>query len=545
MIFTDTPGANKDKYMSVTRYYKDPKVVLLQNVNGGDAAVLTNKDSHASRVFKLNSIGAEIISMLARPRTREELIAALSEKYPGQAAAITSDVPAYLEQLCAGRLLKTTEEKARCILLVYPFSRKKEFTEPVPPLGLLLLAESLQKAGHSVEIYDFQLPGASMRDFFARLEQIRYDAVGFSVNTVNAHEAVMLAGAVKLSSPDTKIIFGGPHVTFEYARLLADHPQIDLAVLGEAENSIAPALDYLFSDFTGDAPPGTAHMARSLLVKGEGVPPPVDLDSLGLLDLSRVVNLRHHRDYPAYPLMTSRGCPFNCAYCASPAFWGRTYRRRDLESVMREVRQAKERYGYQVFKLEDDTITADRKRLMEFCRAIKHEGVRWVALSRVEAIDQETVTAMRASGCYAVFTGIESLDVKVLETIHKSRNLSAQELEERVDLCVKAGMRVDLSFILGLPGETTATAAGMLEFCRRIKSRYSNTVSTTFNFITMFPGTELSRRASELGYSRVSIDRTESLIGPTWASPTMSAGDMWRVFTTNLLNYSELKYATK
>ncbi|HAH32200.1 MAG TPA: hypothetical protein DCL44_07805, partial [Elusimicrobia bacterium] len=411
---------NNSKAVSV-KYYKTPSAVCVRDVNGKNMVFIPSESTHTSKVLILNTVAFEIVTLLETPRTVHELVSALSSRYPAVKEKIPADIKRCLDSLRVNGIVKELGSFQGNVLLVYPFCRNKKNYEPVPLMGVLTLANIINKAGADAKVYDFQLAKSDTRDFLRHMRENQYDVVGFSVNTVNVEEALTLSAAVKALLPNVRIIFGGPHATFEYERLLSNMPQIDMVFLGESENTIMAGLDFLFSDGMGVPPEGIAYRKNGTVMGGARNMRPVDIDALSVLDFSSVINLADPREYTAYPILTTRGCPFDCSYCASSAFWKRKFRLRSIDNVMDEIRAAKERYGFKMFLIEDDTLTADKKRFLEFCSKMKQEDVQWSALSRVDCIDETVVHEMKASGCAVVFLGIETLNECTLRVIHKFR----------------------------------------------------------------------------------------------------------------------------
>jgi len=117
--------------------------------------------------------------------------------------------------------------------------------------------------------------------------------------------------------------------------------------------------------------------------------------------------------------------------------------------------------------------------------------------------------------------------------------MSETELKEKIKLCADSGMKVLLSFIIGLPEETKATMSRTLDFCGYFRRKYKGKVTINMNFVSLFPGTELSERAGDYGYRRIGGKLRNSLQQPVWESGTMSAADMWSAYCAGLLEPSE------
>ena len=427
--------------MTQIKYQKKQGLVHFKNkVAKTFLAFYENGYQSPPRLFQLNDVCFEILRLLEAPKTADEIASCLSVKYPDDKKQAAADANRYLKFLLDNGLIGEARDGGYRVLFVYPHIRGKS-NSAFPPIGLLSLGACLEEKGGGAKIYDFQLQGSDARALFKHIEDNSYDVIGFSANSVNVDLALQLSAAVRAFFPEKRIIFGGPHSTFEHEKILNNHPEIDMVFLGEAELSIFPGLQFLFSNFYGEPPANVAFRRNGRVECARKAQEPFDLGSLKVLDFSKIVNMKNAEEYPEYPVMTARGCPFNCSFCTSAAFWGHKYRCRSIPGVIDEIRQAKLKYGYKEFNIVDDTLTADRERFLEFCREVKKEKIRWACLSRVDGIDAEVLSNMREAGCYAIFFGIESLDASALESVHKFRKKMSEDYLREVIEMRKRGLQ--------------------------------------------------------------------------------------------------------
>src|SRR6185369_1144429 len=120
-------------------------------------------------------------------------------------------------------------------------------------------------------------------------------------------------------------------------------------------------------------------------------------------------------------IVTTRGCPSDCFFCSSPDFWGRKVRFRSPEAIVEEILFIREKYGLIYFSIRDDTFTADRRRVLEFCSLLlkKEANIIWNCQSRVTAIDKELAIAMKRAGCECIQLGVESGSPRILRLLGK------------------------------------------------------------------------------------------------------------------------------
>ena len=237
--------------------------------------------------------------------------------------------------------------------------------------------------------------------------------------------------------------------------------------------------------------PGISHSGGEI-VKNAARPYIEDLDAIPLvsavykrhLDISPLF-LRASR-YPLIVIVTGRGCPFHCTYCVIPqTLMGHRYRKRSITSIIKEFRYIAENFpDVREIMIEDDTLTADRKRCMEFANALIAAGatrIPWSANSRAD-VDYETLRAMKRAGCRLVCVGFESGDQQILDNIRKS--LSLENIKEFVRNAKRAGIMVHGCFMVGNRGETAETLEKTLALAKELSPD-----TAQFFPIMVYPGT--------------------------------------------------------
>ena len=197
-----------------------------------------------------------------------------------------------------------------------------------------------------------------------------------------------------------------------------------------------------------------------------------------------------------FPLMSSRGCPFGCRYCASSRFMGRMFRARSAENVADEIEWLNDKFGAKYVAFGDDTFTLSKKRVLEFCREIRERGldVEWSCSSRVDTIDGETIREMKRAGCNCIYYGVESANPQILNNFYRKRI----KLEQVVDAVKKTKENEILtvcSFIIGAPMETREDMMRTLKFSIKLDPDYAQ-----YSILTPYPGTEIYEEAAKKGW---------------------------------------------
>lgn len=378
------------------------------------------------------------------------------------------------------------------MLLIYPYFHKEPAWRKLwlfPPLGLGYLASALRENGVSVRILDgtFMRPEELVRE----AKMLSPGIVGIYCMVTMRDEAIRIARALKNIPDKPLLVAGGPFPTSEPQLFLED---FDVVVLGEGELTMLELVKkHLAGDGISDVK-GIALMGESGLStsRREYIE---DIDSIShpardLFENSRYMKYWEKKfGYTCTPVITTRGCPYNCDYCARPVF-GNRYRERSYRDVVREVEDVLA-LGYSRIWFSDDVFTLNKKRITGLCDEIQRRGLkfRWDCLCRVDNVDSALLQNMHEAGCARVFLGIESGDNGILRTMNKS--FTIEQAEKAVRTAKGAGIKVGTFFMVGYPGETEETILRTLRFSSRLPSDY---LSYTLPY--PLPGTGLYKKLS-------------------------------------------------
>lgn len=374
---------------------------------------------------------------------------------------------------------------ARVLLLVPPLPQPLA----APYLGQQSLAAALLAAGHEVTVVDAAAAhfegGADAA--VAAVARARPDLVGLTVFTYNAAAAWRLVPRLR---PHARcIVAGGPHVTAVPDEALAHG--CDAAVAGEGEvlaPLVARALD------VGAALPAAVGLRRARHSDDPGGRAVLaDLDALPAPTAAR----------GCYPpawysagavvpggIVTSRGCPARCTFCANYVT-GRACRWRAPERVVAELVTLREEHGLPHVPFWDDAFTASASRVRALCAALRAEprlaGLTWSCSTPGSMVRPRLLAELRAAGCVAVDFGLESGDPGVLRAIGKGQR-PAQVLAA-VTAARDAGIRTIVNFMFGFPGEGLAELAATQRVMEELAP-----VTDYFNphgVLVPFPGTPI------------------------------------------------------
>jgi len=388
------------------------------------------------------------------------------------------------------------------VLAIYPCETEQRVFERMPPLGMLWIGGCLRRAGYGVEFIDQQVseldPARVAAEARPRLALIG----GTSHSRFASFE---LARRIKQHSPETIVVYGGPHASFTAEDTLAHVPDIDIVVRGEGEEvSLELAAWAIGGRAEGAALArirGIAYRESGRLVRTPARPLLVDLDSLGapdrdLVPLERYGMTMDYLGLPGTSLMTARGCPIMCTFCSASAMFGKSYRARSPARVVDEVEELVTRHGMRGIKIFDSTFTLQRAHVEGFCAELRRRRLEipWECELRVGSVDQRLLETMRAAGCYYVDVGIESGSQRVLDTcVHKQ--ISLERAVELLRWTRELGFLTKVFFTLGHPGETLEEARETNRFIWR--HRRSIRLSAYQAGVKIYPGTGVEQYAQE------------------------------------------------
>ncbi len=371
------------------------------------------------------------------------------------------------------------------VLLVNPPSPEQLGS---PLLGQQYVAAALLARGCEVRVFDaaarYHRAGAA--EIVAAVDDFHPDVVAFGLLTRwvwHAYEAVReVRGKVRW------LIAGGAHTTVRPGEVL-DHG-FDVAFAGEAEHSVARFIDFLEGKCGLESIPG-AHFRGGAGPPAEFVD---DLDSLAapleaqsLYD-SRWYDPSGHTVAPG-GVLTSRGCPARCTFCANYVT-GRGFRYRSAASVVDELNRFHKLTGAAFFPFWDDALTANVPRLLELCRAFQ-DGldfpISWSAITRANMVTPQLLDAMQAAGCLSVNFGVESGDDVILRVIKKG--VSTAHVVRALEWAKERGLMTACNFMLGFPQETQRALSNTRQFMERIAPLTD--FFSTLGVVVPFPGTPL------------------------------------------------------
>jgi len=379
-----------------------------------------------------------------------------------------------------------------CLLIAPPFMYDdgniyKFVRQADPPINLITLASWIRDKGFSVRIIDFNETGTQTENYTIKLKQAgspRY--IGISIYTAQAYSCYAFTKKCKQLFPNTVILAGGPHATFAYQEVL-ENSDVDIVVRGEGEVSLQMILEGKeLSDIDGIAYKND----QGLLIVNSPRQVFPDINELPIpaYDLLRLEKYRptlgSFKTLPSIILTTSRGCPGNCIFCTKTL--GKSHRQKNAQKIFEEIKYIVENFRIFDFAFHDDTFTANKSILKEFCHLVIESKVKisWLCYSRIDLVDNEILSIMHDAGCHQIMYGVESFDKNILIALNKKIN--ADIVSNVCELTHLHNITCKLTFIVGNPGDTKETLAYTLKNLLKI---YADLI--VVNIATPFPGTAL------------------------------------------------------
>ncbi len=370
-----------------------------------------------------------------------------------------------------------------------------------PPMGLLQLAACIRTAGVKVQIFDLVARPDKKVQF---LEAIGSDTlwIGFSASTANYPSARRLAHELVQQGTGVPLILGGAHATVLPNECLDDGPW-DAVAIGEGEEISVEVSRRLLERETLSGVPGLrirreegqVEVEAQRAEKLDALPMPA-WDLVDLADYQSKPWQLVRRGKRVAPLMTSRGCPFQCSFCAVPRIAGRRIRLRPVEQVLEEAEVLVRQYGVDEFHIVDDSFNANLDHAKTIMQGLLEQSIRvfWKTPNgiRVDRCDAEFIDLVGRSGGYQVGFGIESADPGVLKQCAKPLDL--EDASRVIEAFSHAGISTFGFFILGLPGETRDTIDTTIDY-----SVHSVLDHIHATLAVPYPGSPLFDRLKEEG----------------------------------------------
>ncbi len=409
------------------------------------------------------------------------------------------------------------------------------------PIGLAYLAAVLKAKQHEITVIDCPAMEIDHEKLRSELASFKPEVVGITSMTPTIQSTLMSASATKKACPDALVAVGGPHATFMDREILEQEAAVDVVVRGEGEQTLLEMAQ------------NVAHSKR--LNKVDGITIRCSGQIVRTADRPFIHNL-DELPYPAYeyfelnkyrlfgklflPIITSRGCPYQCSFCTTSRILGKEYRARSPKNIVDEMEFLKNTYGADAFTFYDDTLTLDKNRIFRICEGIKTKKINlpWDCQTRVDQVSKEILIKMRETKCQQVFFGVESGCQEVLDAVKK--RTTVEQNAKAIRLAKEVGLFVAISVIIGYPGENREMLEQTLNFIRNAEPD-----DVYLCVATPYPGTELRRLVEDKGFKMSPDWGLYDTVTPVFENPLLPAEHIIKLRREFYDGFYSMKYVLR
>ena len=347
------------------------------------------------------------------------------------------------------------------------YSDRNDYYISLMPYGITCIAAYLESKGFEVVLANFSSCGYKKAVELTLAQDA--DVAAVSIFSFNHHESFKYIRELKKRNPDILIIAGGQHPTFLYDQIADRYPEINHIITGEGELAILSLLK--------NSP------STERIITGDRI---TDIDSLPFPSLFHGMTIGVNPNEQFKYIITSRGCPNNCTYCSSPAFWKRRVTMRSSTSIIKELIHLRNKFGVIYFSIRDDNFTINKKRVLEFCSMLNESRLymMWNCQARVDTIDEEMLMAMKRAGLEHIQYGVESGSERILKAYDK--NTTREMIIRAAKITRETGIYLSFYLMAGMHGENGSDIDATLSLIKETLP-HDSIVSP----VAYYPGTKI------------------------------------------------------
>ena len=405
------------------------------------------------------------------------------------------------------------------------------------PLGLAYMAAVLEQNNFEVKVFDCPIYGIDHEALKKELGVYQPTIVGVGAMTQTFESALKTAHAAKEACPDAKIVMGGPHATFQDKEILAQENVVDIIVRGEGEETLLELAQQPQLQNIGDIK-GVTYRKDNQIVQTPTRPFIQNLDALPRPDYKQIPIEKYRiNGKRILPIISSRGCPFQCSFCVASEMFGRTFRARSAGNVLDEIEWLKNEYGAEGIQFQDDTFSFDKKRAIDICDGMieRKVNLKWGCGTRADVTTKELLAKMHKAGCDEICFGVESGCQRIRDSLKKK--VTTEQCENAIKWSKETGIFTTVSIILGYPGETRETVKESLDFVRKVEPD-----SVWLNIPTPYPGTELRALVQSKGWKMTNDWNRYNTMNPIFEDPDLPAEEVLKARMDFYNKFYSVKY---
>jgi anaerobic magnesium-protoporphyrin IX monomethyl ester cyclase len=365
-----------------------------------------------------------------------------------------------------------------------------------PTVGLAILAAVAEKNGYEVIVLDCPALHMTYDQLKVEIGRFKPDIVGITSVTPTFSSALKVAQTTKEVYPKSLVVLGGPHVTIADDQFILQHPEVDVVVKGEGEQTIVDLAHYVLGEKNLEKVAGIIFKKNRQIVRTPNRPCIENLDDLPP-PAYHYFPLSKYRIFGklGLPMVTGRGCSSQCSFCLVPQIGGNSYRTKTPKGIVDEMEYLRNRYHPDFISFNDEVFTYNQKSAAAVCSEIMQRKITvpWDCQTRVDLISKELLYRMRAANCQLVCFGVESGSQKILTAMKKGTTI--EQNATAIRWAKEAGLSVNVSLIIGYPGETKETLKETIDFMKKTDP------DDIFLFLaTPYPNTDLRETVLNMGW---------------------------------------------
>ena len=366
------------------------------------------------------------------------------------------------------------------------------------PVGLAYVMTAVKKVRIDFDLIDMDIDNLSLADLEEILENRIYDVYAFGCIVTGYRWVKRISTIIKKVNPGA-IIIAGNSVATSIPKLLLSGTEVNIAVLGEGDNTMPELLQAIDcgKDYRGVR--GIAFSENGKLITTNKRPIEPDLDKIGFPDWE-IFNLEEYKIHERvdanvfkkdtanlFPLNSARGCPFSCTFCYH-VFKEVKYRRYSEDAIIDEIQRLHHRYGADYIAFFDELTFPNLNSIQRLVRRINELdfGVGWSAQCRADLFSRKDIgfiKDLKASGCDRLSFSLENGDEKILAAMNKKITVSS--FTEQADTMWAGGIVPTTSVIFGYPQETSETIRKTIAVCEM------SNLFPSVGFLLPLPGTPI------------------------------------------------------
>ncbi len=383
------------------------------------------------------------------------------------------------------------------------------------PLSLCYISAVLRENGHQVKLIDAIAEKLNTKKLAGISESFNPELIILNTAIPSIEGDMDCASILKKRLPCVKIAIVGMFPTIYERECLIRFSQIDYAVMDEPEWVTSRLTDVIVGNRSPGSVKGLIYRSSNEVIVNErqnlaeNNPDDLPFPARDLLNNNTYRLPTNGKKFTL--LCIARGCSANCIYCVANIYYGKKFRKRSVENIIREIEHCINEFNITNFLFWGESFTTDMKYGEEICDEILKRGLKisWSTTSRVDTLNQTLLNKMKRAGCILLGLGIESYEQNVLNMARKG--ITTDQIDKAVLMTREAGLNTMGHFMFGLPGDTKESALKSIRFACK------NLTYAQFYAAIPYPKTELGKIAGENNWIEESdyscFELTQSVMG--------------------------------